>query len=384
LKDGLTSMAKLGGPYATVDAPRVYNERTRKYEYAFFADRNVRFVEAIGKFLEKEAFEKDDFIIREGDKGHNMYFICSGRATLCTGAYFREVQSLIRGAHCGEMALFGVSHRTYSVIACEHTECLVLKNRFFKAVVERFPEEKEYFERLASAKKQELKMQLQGRKYKHVGKQVGYRGIETEGDSDRDATDDPAPKLPEADTTSPLPDAEIPGQLPPDLHLSITKLCAPPQRQGPAQLAPLGQEPDGRVRNGRRNLQQRMGKELKSVGHAAFVRKMEVAAALHEDMLPDTSSSMIPLQKPERSHSLVQVPSEMPKPKQVPKALADLPEIPQRRVKSKGPASSISKVDIEFDKPASKAVHEDDDDDRFDFINMDLNAIDPWGRATSA
>ncbi|CAE7540773.1 unnamed protein product [Symbiodinium pilosum] len=361
-----------------------------KFEYAFFTDRNPKFVETLGKFLEKETFEKDDFIIREGDKGYSMYFFCSGSAIMCTGADFHEVQILTRGDQCGELALLGITHRSCSVVARERTECLVLKKRFFQAVVERFPEEKEYFAQVAAVRKQELKLNYDSeRSARHRNRRLSRHGNkEAEGDSDRDATDDPAPSLPEADTSSPLPDAEIPGQAPALSHLSVKQLLAPPPRQGPLQLAPLGQEQQ-RVRNGRRGFQHRMAKELTTVGHAALARKMEVAAALHEEMQPPSSSSLIPTRRAARSHSLTQVPAlERLKPQR--KEAEDLPQLPCQPAHARDfppVKGSVSKVEIEYeDPPPAKKVlqDDDDDDDGFDFLNMDLNAIDPWARAVSA
>lgn len=383
---------KHGSPYSKVDAPRVYNERTRKFEYAFFADRNPKFVEALGKFLEKEMFEKDEFIIKEGEKGYSMYFVCSGRASMCSGADLREIHTLTRGAHCGELALYGISHRSFSVIALERTECLVLKNRFFQAVLERFPEEKEYFAQVAAARKQELKLSYENqRQTRRRDRRIAWHGEkeQPEDDSDRDATDDPAPSLPEADTSAPLPDAEIPGQSPELSHLSVVKLLAPPAppRNGPSQLAPLGQVHD-RVRNGRRSYQHRMVKELATVGHAALARRLEVAAAVQEDMQPPASSSLIPTARPGRSHSLVQVPILEPaRPNPTTRAAKvskseDLPQLPSQ------PIPSVSKAGIEYEgsSRAQKKVlqEDDDDDDGFSFLNMDLNAIDPWARAVSA
>ncbi|CAE7238236.1 Hcn4 [Symbiodinium necroappetens] len=378
--------------FSSADAPRVYNERTRKFEYAFFADRNPKFVETLGKFLEKEMFDKDEFIIKEGDKGYSMYFVCSGRASMCSGADLREIHTLTRGAHCGELALYGISHRSFSVIALERTECLVLKNRFFQAVLERFPEEKEYFAEVAAARKQELKLSYEyQRQTRRRDRRIAWHGEKEQpaDDSDRDATDDPAPSLPEVDTSAPLPDSEIPGQVPELSHLSVMRLCAPPAppRNGPSQLAPLGQVHD-RVRNGRRSYQHRMVKELATVGHAALARRLEVAAAVQEDMQPPASSSLIPTARPGRSHSLVQVPALEParlnpssRAAKVSKS-EDLPQLPSQ------PLPSASKAGIEYEdanREQKKVLQEDDDDDDgFSFLNMDLNAIDPWARAVSA
>lgn len=102
-----------------------------------------------------------------------------------------------------------------------------------------------------------------------------------------------------------------------------------------------------------------MGKELASVGRAAFARKMAVAEALSKEMAPMGSSSMRPM-RPQSA-----APNK--------KLLEEIPKMP----------------------PAIKKALVDDDDDGFDvnfdlnniqtdFNKMDLNAVDPWRRAVSA
>jgi hypothetical protein len=62
--------------------------------------------------------------------------------------------------------------------------------------------------------------------------------------------------------------------------MNILDLAAPP-RHGPEQLVPL-KIPE--VPETDRVMQARMGKELASVGRAAFARKMQVAEALYKDI----------------------------------------------------------------------------------------------------
>eukprot|EP00438_Fugacium_kawagutii_P030539 Skav235988 [mRNA] locus=scaffold348:141742:142176:+ [translate_table: standard] len=127
------------------DAARV-NEKSRKLsEYGFFSGTSPKFVEAIGKMLEKETFEKQDYLFKEGETGFSLYLISSGSVIICTSSDINEVEVLSRGRHCGDLALLGNSRRMCNAIAREHTECLVLRNRHFQAILERFPEEKEYF-----------------------------------------------------------------------------------------------------------------------------------------------------------------------------------------------------------------------------------------------
>ena len=126
-------------------APRLYNEKTKKLEYAFFCGTSPKFVDAIATMLEKETFEKQDYLFKEGDHCFSMYFISSGSVIICSGSDVHDVEILSRGRHCGDLAFFGTTRRLSNAIAREHTECLVLRNRHFQSILERFPEEKEYF-----------------------------------------------------------------------------------------------------------------------------------------------------------------------------------------------------------------------------------------------
>ena len=250
--------------------PRLYNDKTRRLEYPFFEGTSQKFLDTMATMLERETFEKQDYIFKEGEVGFNMYFISSGSVILANSVSLGEVHILSRGQHCGELAVFGVSRRSTSAIAREHTECLVLKNRVFRAVLERFPEEKGLFMRLAARRKAQ-------RFSKSRREEVFRVARRADSDSDRDADDDPAPKQ-SSDTEAPLPDSEIPGAYPQTKKMTILEIRAPP-RHGPQQLAPLDV---------------RIGKELASVGRSAFMRKMAVAEAVSRDMAPISSSSVRP------------------------------------------------------------------------------------------
>jgi len=137
--------------------PLVYNAQSQKMEYAFFPDRNPIFLHALAKYLEKETFQADDIIIAEGEHGFRMYLILCGKVEVSVGPKMKSVAFLHRGDHFGEMALFGNGKRAASVIACERTDCLVLKRRSMSAILQKFPEEKLHFARVAHQRRQELK-----------------------------------------------------------------------------------------------------------------------------------------------------------------------------------------------------------------------------------
>eukprot|EP00930_Biecheleria_cincta_P098036 TRINITY_DN89722_c0_g1_i1.p1 TRINITY_DN89722_c0_g1~~TRINITY_DN89722_c0_g1_i1.p1 ORF type:complete len:351 (-),score=51.64 TRINITY_DN89722_c0_g1_i1:384-1436(-) len=136
--------------------PKVYNTRTHRMEYAFFADRSPKFLNALARFLEKETFPADSVIITEGEVGFNMYFIYSGSVDVFVGSAMTKVATLRRGTCFGEMALFGASKRMATVKSAERTDLLVVKRRVFSALLRKFPEEKLYFSQMAQKRLDEL------------------------------------------------------------------------------------------------------------------------------------------------------------------------------------------------------------------------------------
>mmetsp|Transcript_9026 Transcript_9026/g.20064 ORF Transcript_9026/g.20064 Transcript_9026/m.20064 type:complete len:381 (-) Transcript_9026:163-1305(-) len=349
------------------------HEKGKKLEYAFFSGTSPKFMDAITKMLEKQSFEKQDYLFKEGDVGFNMYFISSGSVILCSSSALQEVEVLSRGSHCGDLALLGSSKRLSNAIAREHTECLVLRNRHFQAILERFPEEKEYFGQVALERKKQLKQVAKLHRIMEKGAGLRpRRAWREDSDSDRDATDDPAPKVPVEEET-PLPDTEIPGAYPKMSKMNILDLAAPP-RHGPEQLVPL-KIPE--VPETDRVMQARMGKELASVGRAAFARKMQVAEALYKEMAPAGASSLRPGAGVRPSSAFSRTPLRPDK------KVLEVDENPRSGSKSRAGAAV---------PPAVKKALEEDDDDGFDvnfdlktdFSKVNLNAVDPWRRAVSA
>eukprot|EP00931_Biecheleriopsis_adriatica_P046000 TRINITY_DN26383_c0_g1_i1.p1 TRINITY_DN26383_c0_g1~~TRINITY_DN26383_c0_g1_i1.p1 ORF type:complete len:357 (+),score=56.57 TRINITY_DN26383_c0_g1_i1:122-1192(+) len=143
------------------EMPRVLNPHTCRMDPAFFADRDPKFLNALAKHLEKEVFEKGDLIIKEGTKGHSMYFIYSGSVSVCVGPALLQVATLKRGSYFGEMALFGITKRSANISALEHTECLVVKRRIFSTVLASFPEEKKFFSNMATSRIDALRAKRQ-------------------------------------------------------------------------------------------------------------------------------------------------------------------------------------------------------------------------------
>eukprot|EP00931_Biecheleriopsis_adriatica_P036239 TRINITY_DN20885_c0_g1_i2.p1 TRINITY_DN20885_c0_g1~~TRINITY_DN20885_c0_g1_i2.p1 ORF type:complete len:324 (+),score=50.89 TRINITY_DN20885_c0_g1_i2:49-1020(+) len=124
--------------------PLVYNQKKGRHEYAFFADRDPKFLNALAQLLTKRCYKKGECIVKEGDVGYNMFFLYSGSVDVYVK--LTKVATMQRGCHFGEMALYGMSKRTASVIAREACICLIVKGRSFNCVLKHFPEEAKFFE----------------------------------------------------------------------------------------------------------------------------------------------------------------------------------------------------------------------------------------------
>jgi len=149
-------MAKLPEECDFDSMPIVYNAQKGKHEFAFFADRDPRFLHKLARLLHNQKFEKGDTIIQEGDIGYNMYFVHSGKVEVLVGPDQTRVAIMERGSYFGEMALYGMRKRTATIRALEKTTCLVVKRRVFEFLLRRFPEERVFFENLSRKRKQAI------------------------------------------------------------------------------------------------------------------------------------------------------------------------------------------------------------------------------------
>lgn len=178
------------------EMPCVFNPKKGQYEYAFFKDRDPRFLNKLAVLLHRATFEKGETIIEEGEIGYNMYFLYSGKVGVRIGADQVQVATMQRGSYFGEMALYGMRRRTASICALERTDCLVVKRRIFEFLLKSFPEERKYFDGIGKARKEALlKGRGKGRKPVHPEVDAGGNGGGG-ASSDEEYTDRPGGDLP--------------------------------------------------------------------------------------------------------------------------------------------------------------------------------------------
>ena len=103
--------------------------------HALFGGLSDASMERIVPMLKEESFVAGDFIVREGDDGDRMYFICEGSVevlklvTTPTGKENRPLAVLGVGDAFGEMHLIDVQRRSASVRALEFVLTVTLSNR---------------------------------------------------------------------------------------------------------------------------------------------------------------------------------------------------------------------------------------------------------------
>ena len=91
--------------------------------------------------FETVAFEKDRFLVKEGQQGTNCYIITSGKAEVykTVGGDKISLGTVERGDIVGEMALITDEPRMATAIALEYTEAIVLNKEIFTHNLNRLP-----------------------------------------------------------------------------------------------------------------------------------------------------------------------------------------------------------------------------------------------------
>lgn len=82
--------------------------------------------------------DKNEFIIKEGERGDYFYIILKGSVHVLKGEWMKSIAWLGAGACFGEMALLGAGLRRSSVLAVEPTELLEIKSVELEMILNRF------------------------------------------------------------------------------------------------------------------------------------------------------------------------------------------------------------------------------------------------------
>mmetsp|Transcript_1172 Transcript_1172/g.2372 ORF Transcript_1172/g.2372 Transcript_1172/m.2372 type:complete len:432 (+) Transcript_1172:48-1343(+) len=118
-------------------------------EFPFFSGRCPRFLETLIAEVDLRVFNPGEIIVQEGDIGEAMYFVVFGTVEVFKKA--QKISQLGPGAFFGENALLDVGSwtRTATVRSADFCDCRIVQQRIFNKVLNRYPEEKAFYEKLA-------------------------------------------------------------------------------------------------------------------------------------------------------------------------------------------------------------------------------------------
>ncbi len=97
------------------------------------------FIKEIVMKLTPAMFTPGDYVFREGELGHNMYFISRGSVEILSERTGQVFASISEGGYFGEIALLMDSPRNASVRALDYCDLYTLDKDSFQMVLQRFP-----------------------------------------------------------------------------------------------------------------------------------------------------------------------------------------------------------------------------------------------------
>ena len=106
-----------------------------------FSRLNYSELYALAKETQLLCFEKDAFLLTQGDQGDTLFIITKGegRVIVNNNGKEQEVAQLKEGEVLGEIAIISQTKRTASVQAVDNVECLQLSGEAFKAIIFKNP-----------------------------------------------------------------------------------------------------------------------------------------------------------------------------------------------------------------------------------------------------
>lgn len=113
---------------ATTDIATTIDSRLR-FDSALLSETPDRLVKLLRPYFEERVFEKDSYLIRQGDPGDCLYVLVSGKVKICSQDAAGKENLIDRsgpGDVLGEMALLTGESRSASVIAEENVKAMAL------------------------------------------------------------------------------------------------------------------------------------------------------------------------------------------------------------------------------------------------------------------
>ncbi len=111
-------------------------------QVSLFEGLSNHHIKILAKSCTERAFEKDEFLVRQGNPGIGLFIITSGQVRVektTEGGQQLTLATHRAGEVVGEMAVIDGAPRTASVVAQEPTTCLVLPSWAFNTFLEEHP-----------------------------------------------------------------------------------------------------------------------------------------------------------------------------------------------------------------------------------------------------
>lgn len=137
--------------------------KTRVYCYLYqellekvpiFQDAEPCFIEDLVIKLKPRILPPHDYVIRENQMGHEMYFVKRGQLQAFSEKTGKVYSLLVAGSFFGEIALLYNSRRTASVKTLTYCELFVLYKEDFDKVLENYPQFSEKVKKIAEQRHQ--------------------------------------------------------------------------------------------------------------------------------------------------------------------------------------------------------------------------------------
>jgi len=108
--------------------------------------------------LQATVFLPDDYIVRKGETGREMYFISRGSVRVVSGDETTTYATLTDGQFFGEIALLLATERTATIRANDYCDIYRLDQETFNHIIERYPEFAEHIREHAELRRKEMEL----------------------------------------------------------------------------------------------------------------------------------------------------------------------------------------------------------------------------------
>jgi CRP-like cAMP-binding protein len=107
----------------------------------FFSGLPLESLKIFAYLCTREKFRSGEFLFREGEDGHEAFYLIAGKAQLerTDQTETRAMRTFGAGQFIGGLALLGETRRLYSLRALEDTVSLVLSREKFTKTIQQFP-----------------------------------------------------------------------------------------------------------------------------------------------------------------------------------------------------------------------------------------------------